>query len=190
MPDQFFDGQAAADRAQVPREDVLDARVHLILLIEKATRGVGDRDEVVADLVDDDRFDVDRNALLRDAVDHELGLVEIEREFAHHLHARNHERAVTRHDLEAHAFADARARRRTVLPKTRQDQRYVRFGDAPHRAKENEDERARDDDRYDDRDRKRAETRSYHETDSSTVSRRRPSAADSVRPRRSARRAR
>ena len=100
LADQIFDGERAADCAQMAREHLLNARVHAVLLVEETARGVGDRREVVTDLVDHHPFDVDRNALLGDARDLELGLAQVERKPAHHLHARNDQRAAAGDDLE------------------------------------------------------------------------------------------
>ena len=78
--DHLLDRHRADDRAQVPGEDVVDERVHLVFLLEEAPRRVRDRRVVVGDLVDHDRLDPDRDALRRHAVDVELDLVQVERQ--------------------------------------------------------------------------------------------------------------
>ena len=65
-------------------------------------------DEVVADLVDDDAADAERDALVGDAVDGQLGLAQVEREPADRLHAGEHQGALAGDDLEAEALLDAR----------------------------------------------------------------------------------
>ena len=84
-------------------EDVVHLHVHLLLLIEEAPRGVRDRLEVVGDLVDHDRLDADLDALRGDALEIELGLVDVEREAADRLKARYVERALADDDLEPEA---------------------------------------------------------------------------------------
>ena len=82
-------------------EDVVHLHVHLLLLVEEAPGGVRDRLEVVGDLVDHDRLDADLDPLRRDAVEVELGLVDVEREMTHLLEERQVERALADDDLEA-----------------------------------------------------------------------------------------
>jgi len=130
-------------------------RVHLILLIEKAPCSIRDRSEVVADFVNDDGLEVDRYPLLRDAIDGQFRFVEIERKPAHGLDAGDDERAVTGDDLEAHALADGVGR--APRSEARDDERFVRFGDTPHRLEEG-DANCEHDDSDDDID---AESRGY-----------------------------
>ena len=88
----------ADDGAEVAGEDVVDPLVHLCLLVEEASGGVGDGHVVVADLVDDHAADAERDALVGDALDGEVGLAQVEREPAHGLHARQHELALAGDD--------------------------------------------------------------------------------------------
>ena len=111
----------------MPGEDVVHLHVHLLFLVEEAAGCVGDRLEVVGDLVDHDRLDAHLDALRGDAVEVELGLVDVERQAADGLEPRDVERALADDDLEPEpgllllgALVGAR---------TRDDERLVRLGD-------------------------------------------------------------
>jgi hypothetical protein len=106
--------------------------VHLRLLVEEASRRVGDRREVVAHLVDHDAPDAEGDALVGHAVDGELGLAEVEGEPAHGLHARDDQRALAGDDLEAEALVDVDGGGPATTLDARDDERLVRLGDAPH----------------------------------------------------------
>ncbi len=56
LADDFFDGQAADDRAQVPGEDAPDEFFHAVLFGEEASRRVRDGRRVVADFERSDRL--------------------------------------------------------------------------------------------------------------------------------------
>ena len=103
VPDHVLDRHRPDDRAQVAGEDVVHLHVHLLLLVEEAPRRVRDRLVVVGDLVDHDRLDADADPLRRDALEVELGLVDVEREPPDLLQARQVERALADDDLEARA---------------------------------------------------------------------------------------
>ena len=75
-------------------------RVHLIFLLEEAPSRVRDRLVIIGDLVDDDGLDADRNSLRRHALEIELRLVDVEREPANFLHARDDEHSLADDDLE------------------------------------------------------------------------------------------
>ena len=62
VADHLLDGHVAHDGAQVTGEHVVDPLVHLGLLVEEAPGRVGDRGEVVADLVDDHAPDGERGS--------------------------------------------------------------------------------------------------------------------------------
>jgi len=164
LANQILDREAPADRAEMPREHVLNARVHHVLLIEEPARGVRDRREVVADLIDHDGLEMDRDALLCHAVDGEIGFVEVERELTDDLHARDDERAVARDHLEAHALG--LRRRIAARPEAGDDERFVGLGNAPHRFEDDDGEQADHDDDRADRDCKRRETRCDHDDSS------------------------
>ena len=84
----------------MPGEDVVHLHVHLLFLVEEAAGRVRDRLEVVGDLVDHDRLDADLDALRGDAVEVELGLVDVERQPPDRLEPRDVERALADDDLE------------------------------------------------------------------------------------------
>ena len=88
VADHLLDRHVADDGAEVAGEHVVDPLVHLGLLVEEPAGGVGDRREVVADLVDDDAADAERDALVGDAVDGQLGLAQVEGQPPHGLDAR------------------------------------------------------------------------------------------------------
>ena len=143
LPDHLLHGEAADDGAEMALEDVLDLLFELDLrLVEEAPGGVGDRGEVVADLVDDDRLDADRDALGRHAGDVELGLVGIEGEVADALDTGHDEGTLAGDDLEAEALGDALD---GVLVEARDDERLVGLGDPPHRTEQQEDQHQRHD---------------------------------------------
>ena len=144
VADHLLDRHVADDGAQVAGEHVVHALVHLVLLVEEAPGGVGDRREVVADLVDHDALDAERDALVGDAVDGELGLAEVEREPAHGLHAGNDERALAGDDLEAEALVELdRPGAFLGCLEAGDDQRLVRLGHPPHELEEITDEQQR-----------------------------------------------
>ena len=91
-------------------EHVVHPVVHLVLLVEEAAGGVGDRRVVVAHLEDHHALDPEGDALVGDAVDAQLGLSKVEREAAHRLHAGDDERALAGDDLEAEALGHALGR--------------------------------------------------------------------------------
>ena len=76
LADDLLDGEAADDGAEVAGEDAAHQLLHLILLGQEATRRVGDGDGVVTDLEGSDGADVEADALGRDAVLGDLGLLE------------------------------------------------------------------------------------------------------------------
>ena len=80
VADHLLDRHVADDGAEVAGEHVVDPLVHLGLLVEEAAGRVGDGREVVADLVDDDAADAERDALVGDALDGQVGLAQVERE--------------------------------------------------------------------------------------------------------------
>jgi hypothetical protein len=102
----LFDRQRADDRAQMAGEDVGDAHVHLLLLIQEPACRVRDRGIVVADFIDHDRLEFDRDALPRHAFHRQLRLAQIQRKFPHDLHARQDERSGSGHDFETQAVAE------------------------------------------------------------------------------------
>src|SRR5438132_686220 len=79
VADHFLDRHVADDRPQVAGEDVVHPLVHLVLLIEEPASRVGDGCVIIANLVDDDRSDLERDALLAHTVDLQVGLAQVER---------------------------------------------------------------------------------------------------------------
>jgi hypothetical protein len=107
VADHVLDGHRADDGSQVTGEDVVHALVHQVLLVEETTGGVGDAARVVADLEDRRAADVDGNALMGDAIDLKVGLVQVERQPTHCLVPRHHQRALAGDDAKAHFVAGA-----------------------------------------------------------------------------------
>ncbi len=108
-------------------DDVHPLRHHLLLVQEPARR-VRDRHQVVADLEDHDALHAQRDALVGDAVDHELRLVEVQRQFPDRLDARNDERSAPGDDPEPHAVAQAFG----LVRRTGNDECLVGLGHPPH----------------------------------------------------------
>jgi hypothetical protein len=130
VADHRLDGHAADDCAQVPGEQLLHLRVHPLLAVEEAARGVGDRGEVVRDLEDRHAADAHRDPLVGDALDRERRLAHPERQAADGLEAGQDERPLAGHDLEAEAVA--RALGAGAGAQAGDDERLVRLRDAPH----------------------------------------------------------
>jgi hypothetical protein len=129
VADHFLDRHVADDRPKVAGEHVVHPLVHLILLIEEPARRIGDGGVIVTDLVDDNRADLERDALLAHTVDLQVGLTQVEGEATHHLDAREHKRALAGHNFEAEALPHAIRR---PLVEARDDQGFIRLGDPPH----------------------------------------------------------
>ena len=88
VADHLLHRHVADDGAQVTGEHVVHPLVHVGLLVEEPSSGVGDRRVVVAHLVDDDATDAERDALVGHALDGEVGLTQVERQPAHDLEHR------------------------------------------------------------------------------------------------------
>jgi hypothetical protein len=144
VPDHLLDRHVADDGPQVAGEHVVDPGVHLLLLVEEAAGGVGDRDVVVADLEDDHALDPERDALVGHALDRQRGLAQVERQPPDRLDARQHQRALAGDDAEAHALAGPLGRR--VLAQAGDDQGLVGLGDPPHELEDREQDDQADDD--------------------------------------------
>ena len=117
-------------------EDVVHALLHLVLLVEEAPCRVGDRDVIVADLEDHHAADSERNALVGDAVDLQLGLAQVEGKTADLLHAGEDHHALAGDDLEPQALTDAVGR--VVLAEAADDQSLVGLGHPPHETEDEE----------------------------------------------------
>jgi hypothetical protein len=79
VANHFLNGHVADDCPQVAGEHVVHPLVHLVLLIEESPCGVGDGCVIIANLVDDNRSDLERDALLAHTVDLQVGLAQVER---------------------------------------------------------------------------------------------------------------
>jgi hypothetical protein len=121
-----------------PGEHVVDPVLHLVLLIEEAAGGVGDRHVVVADLEDHHAADAEGDALVRDTVDLQLGFTQVERKAPHLLDSRQDEHTLAGDDLEPQALTHAVGR--VVLAEPADDQGLVGLGDPPHEAEDEADE--------------------------------------------------
>ncbi len=128
VADHVLDRQPAHDGPQMTGEHVVHPLGHQLLLVQESAARVGDRHEVVADLEDDHTPHLQRNALEGHAVHRQLGLLEVQGELAHRLHARHHQRAAPRDDPEPHALFEALV----AMLRTGDDERLVRLGDPPH----------------------------------------------------------
>ena len=78
VADHFLDCHVAHDRPQVTGEHVVDPLVHLVLLIQEPACRIGDGCVIIANLVDDNRSDLERDALLAHTVDLQVGLTQVE----------------------------------------------------------------------------------------------------------------
>ena len=139
VADHLLHGHVADDGAQVAGEHVVHAVVHLVLLVEEAPGRVGDRREVVADLEDHHALDAERDALVGDAVDGQLGLAQVEREAAHLWTP-----GMTSVPLPVTILKPrlaVRRWRRGVVWQAGDDQRLVRLGHPPHELEQDDEER-------------------------------------------------
>ncbi|MDQ0687922.1 hypothetical protein QFZ56_006885 [Streptomyces achromogenes] len=128
VADHVLDRQPAHDGPQMTGEDVVHPLRHQLLLVEETPGRVGDRHEVVAHLEDDHAPHPERNALVRHAVHLQFGLVQVERQLAHHLHAGHHQRAAPGDDAETHARLETLG----AVVGAGDDECLVGLRDAPH----------------------------------------------------------
>src|SRR5690606_21259795 len=129
VEDEVLDGQVPDDRTQVAGEQLVDRAVHRGLLLQEPARRVRDRHEVVAHLVDHNAAHLDRDPLLGDAVDLEVGRAAVEPQPPGDLETGQDGGALARNDLESEAVHAVHRLR--PGPETGNDQRFVRFGDPP-----------------------------------------------------------
>ena len=147
VADHVLDRQSAHDGTEMTGEHVVHPLGHQPLLVQEAPCRVGDGHVVVADLEDDHAPHLQRDALLRDAVDLQLGLVEVEGQLADRLYTGQHQRAAPGDDPEPHPLFQALG----PVPGTRDDERLVRLGHPPHQFEQTDqyeyggDRRTRDD---------------------------------------------
>ncbi len=104
IPDHILDGELADHRPEMTGEHIVHPGFHLVLLVEEPSGGIGDRGVIVPDLEDHYTAHTHGDSLLGDAVDAQLGGLQVQGEATDILSARHDQDSLPGHNLETEAF--------------------------------------------------------------------------------------